>query len=162
MEEEEFFCTECNSEVQSDFEYCPNCGSIFTEDVCCENHTDKEAEGVCVICSLPFCEDCGESVNNLFLCGEHSEVEIFMGTAKLNIDYNLVENTYLYDLLVEEGFHPIQQSSRGMRGSARFDSFNSTGVATSDSSRIFVPLQEYVEAMVIVEDIINKKNSPEQ
>ncbi len=68
MKDDAFVCSECGSPTAPDNDFCPNCGSLFKENVDCANHPGALAEGACVICSSPFCTDCGLWVNKTFLC----------------------------------------------------------------------------------------------
>ena len=76
MEENKYLCDKCKLEIEADSDFCPRCGTIFIEDVKCENHPDIEAKGVCVICTRPVCNNCGIKVNNSFFCNEHDSTEI--------------------------------------------------------------------------------------
>ncbi len=74
-ESEELVCAFCGARVREEDNYCPECGILFSEDVYCENHPKIPAEGVCIICGLPYCKACGYRVNKLFLCSLHGEGE---------------------------------------------------------------------------------------
>jgi ribosomal protein S27AE len=64
-------CDYCQNPVTESDEFCPNCGSLFEQNVFCANHPDRDAEGVCIICGAACCSACGGLVNDLFLCERH-------------------------------------------------------------------------------------------
>ena len=74
-------CSNCKYRVSEDDEFCTECGTIFEDGITCSVHTDSEAEGVCIICCLPFCNLCGTDFNKHFLCHIHSGYEIYQGVA---------------------------------------------------------------------------------
>ncbi len=62
--EKQYQCENCKSDIIESDSSCSNCGSIFEEKQC-SNHSDNEAEGVCVICSKPFCNRCLGRVDDI-------------------------------------------------------------------------------------------------
>ena len=47
-------CEVCNNPVKKDDDFCPNCGSLFIDEIFCDNHNEIPADGVCIICRIPF------------------------------------------------------------------------------------------------------------
>jgi len=41
---EEFVCSACGKEIEGDFDFCPYCGAIFSEDIVCGKHRHAEAD----------------------------------------------------------------------------------------------------------------------
>ena len=143
MEENSFVCDECKNEVTGDSDYCPCCGSLFVENIKCLNHQTREAEGVCVICANPFCEECGEPVNSIFLCEDHCEVEIYMSAARVNYNMDQTGSQFIYEFLLKEGLHPVMNS---------FVGYWRDGTIT-----VMVPFSEYIPAMKIIDDLLKQE-----
>lgn len=80
---ESLVCAQCENDVKESDDFCPSCGELFLDDTLCENHDNVLAEGVCIICSVPFCLKCGLKVNNHFLCNDHSAYEIYQGMVRV-------------------------------------------------------------------------------
>ncbi len=61
MSEYNLLVHHCGDEVTEDSDFCPHCGVLFAEagDVFCDEHQQKPATGVCIICRKVFCEECG-------------------------------------------------------------------------------------------------------
>lgn len=107
MAENELTCDHCGNVIKEDDEYCVNCGSLFADDVLCNNHEDIEASGVCVICSSAFCGKCGEFINKKFLCREHESYEIIDSMVRVFSSEDTVKIEYLKSILENEGLHPF-------------------------------------------------------
>jgi predicted RNA-binding Zn-ribbon protein involved in translation (DUF1610 family) len=67
----EFQCSHCGAPATQEDQHCRRCGSLFSEELFCSNHPSVHAEGVCVICSKPFCKQCGKESNRIFHCDAH-------------------------------------------------------------------------------------------
>lgn len=103
----DLFCTHCKEPVAEEDTYCRNCGSIFSDGIFCTNHPSVEADGVCVICSKPFCKKCGEETLGVFLCDPHSVYEIQEGMARVYGNTDNVQAQFATSCLDEAGFHPF-------------------------------------------------------
>ena len=80
---DKLLCDFCGTEISGDAEFCGKCGTIFTDNASCFNHSDDDAKGVCAICHQAYCKRCGLRVNGIFLCNEHSDYEIYEGMARV-------------------------------------------------------------------------------
>src|SRR5512145_1385891 len=98
-------CDCCQEPTKEADEFCPNCGSVFDENVVCNEHPERRAQGVCIICSIALCEACGNRVNGLFLCKQHSQYEIYEGMARVagGNDFALAQHTC--NCLEQAGLH---------------------------------------------------------
>ena len=112
MKTSNHLCTNCSFEADKDSDYCPRCGTLFIENIKCENHTENEGEGVCVICCDPFCSSCGHSVKNIFLCNEHDGYEIYEGMARIFGTSDEVQIHYINKYLEENELHPFIYSRK--------------------------------------------------
>jgi hypothetical protein len=83
-------CPSCDNRVKQADEFCTRCGTLFEEDVRCIRHGDQNSDGVCVMCCLPFCSECGGVVNCAFLCEDHYLYEIYEGMARV---YGVLDDT---------------------------------------------------------------------
>jgi hypothetical protein len=108
----DFTCTHCGVPVAEADTFCPNCGSLFSDDLVCSNHPTVPAEGVCVICSKPFCGNCGKESNRIFLCDPHWTYEIYEGMARVYGSTDNVQAQFVTSSLEQAGFHPFLYSRR--------------------------------------------------
>jgi hypothetical protein len=146
-------CSRCNYPVKEDDDFCPECGTLFLENVECKNHKNIPAEGVCIICCEPFCKDCGFFVNDIyFLCNEHSDYEIFEGAVCVYSDNDAGHVKQIETFLIENGLHPIIKSEKmAFRNNYSphnfiYGSIEEINIANPDNINIFVPCQEVLTA----------------
>ncbi|MBA4406262.1 hypothetical protein C0389_03210 [bacterium] len=149
-EEEKPICPLCESEIKRDDDFCPNCGTLFAEFVKCTEHSDKDAEGVCVICGSPYCEECGLFVDDrTFLCTEHSEYETIEGMACILSADDSMKIELIKSNLEAEGLHPFIFPRKA-------SSIHSDIVYTGKSNNdwpLMVPFQEVIRAEAILHDL---------
>ena len=151
VDDEILSCSKCNNDVRDDDEFCSQCGSIFIENVGCNRHSKVEAEGVCIICCLPFCEKCGAFANNVFLCDKHSGYEIYEGMARIYSTLNDTPAQYAKTCLGQAGFHPVLfcrvQPKEGPRFVyTLFRSAGDSGSHIVNEIKVMVPCQEVMKA----------------
>lgn len=157
MEKDDLYiCDKCNNEVNEDDEFCTECGSLFEENIQCENHKENLAKGVCIICSMPYCEKCGFEVNNLFLCNKHNNYEIYQNMVRVYGTLDDLEAQYLKSCLEKENLHPILFCKIQPKGGPRFvySLFEAVGDPWGNivnEIKIMVPSQEVIKS----EEIIN-------
>lgn len=106
--DDDFVCPKCGNEVEEDDDFCPYCGVIFAEGVICDQHSQIEADGVCVVCASPCCDECGTMVKDLFLCNRRCKYEIYEGMVRVYGSYDDGEAEYAKSLLEEAGLHPVE------------------------------------------------------
>ena len=99
-------CSNCETEVQADDEFCPECGEVFAENVRCVLHPVETAAGVCIVCARPFCEECGGRVEHHFLCHEHETLHISEGMARVYRSTEAAEAVYAKTALEDAGLYP--------------------------------------------------------
>ncbi|MEO8513437.1 MAG: zinc ribbon domain-containing protein [Ignavibacteria bacterium] len=157
-EPETFECSHCGNPVDKDDEFCTDCGTIFEEDVKCSVHINSEALGVCVICCLPFCNLCGNTINNHFLCNTHSDYEIYQGMVRVYGDLDDTNVQYASSCLKQAGLHPFIYCRVQPKGGSRL--VYSLYEANGDSSghivneiKVMVPAQEVVAAEDLLRDL---------
>jgi hypothetical protein len=100
-------CEQCGAEVESDEQFCPDCGRILEDDVKCHNHSGSNADYACVICCRPCCGECGAVHEKVFLCREHSTVDIYEQGAGVLSTMDLRVGQAAFQSLSERGFHPF-------------------------------------------------------
>lgn len=151
-------CENCNFEINESAEFCPSCGSLFEEKKC-SNHDNRDSEGTCVICSQSACENCGQTVNNKFLCNEHSDLEIYESMVRVFGSSDSLQLDYLISMLEQEGLHPFRfdrKTNPISLGGIDYSLFRAAGDYEGhilNEIKIMVPLNEYLEALKLVEDI---------
>ena len=115
----DFVCPKCGSEVKEDDDFCPHCGVIFAEGVHCEKHPEIEASGVCIVCAVPCCDECGGTVKDRFLCNCHSAYEIYEGMVRVYGSLDEAMVGYVKSCLEEASLHPVLFFLQRLKGGAR-------------------------------------------
>jgi len=110
-QESDLKCGRCDQPVADDDMFCRNCGALFSDQLRCSVHNSVEAEGVCVICSKPFCKKCGSNSERVFICDPHfEEYEIHEGMARVFGCTDNVQAQFVTTCLEQAGFHPFLYS----------------------------------------------------
>jgi len=66
---------------------------------------------VCVICSTPFCKNCGGETDKIFLCDPHfAEYETHEGMARVFGCTDNVQAQFVTSCLEQAGYHPFLYS----------------------------------------------------
>jgi hypothetical protein len=148
-------CNYCREEITADSDFCPHCGAIFIREteVFCDEHPQKKAVGVCIICHKVCCEECGSEVDGRSFCFLHEEVKVEQDWAIVADTSDIAEAEMVRSLLESQG-HKVQ-----------LQNFNSIGyiwggggdspVSRSNinkPARVFVPIPEYLEAVKELEE----------
>ena len=151
-------CEHCNNVVNADDDFCPECGTLFIDEVYCENHNNILAKGVCVICSTPYCKKCGAMINDHFLCNPHSSYEIYEGMARVYGTLNDVTAQYAKSCLEKDGLHPMIFCRDQPKGGPRFvyTLFTPAGDYMGNivnEIKVMVPCQEVLDAEKILKSV---------
>lgn len=157
-EVETFECPDCRNEVKQDDEFCTNCGTLFIEDVKCNIHPDKDADGVCIICSLPYCSKCGSLNNKHFLCTLHYNYEIFQDMARIYGTLDDTEAQYVKSCLLTEGLHPFIFCRDQPKGGSRlvytlYEATGDSGGHLVNEIKVMVPCQEVIDAEKTIKEL---------
>ena len=164
MKENKNSCENCNQEIKDDSDYCPRCGAIFINDVFCIAHTDVEATGVCVICTEPYCNICGNIHKKVFLCKSHLKYEIYESMAKVFGTSDEVEIQHLKSILEESGLHPFiysRKSSPMHLGGTDYSLFRASGDFNGhliNEIKLMLPFSEVMDAEKMILEINNNNN----
>ena len=158
-ERDAFFCDHCENEVAPDDEFCPNCGRLFVENERCKKHGTTHAEGVCIICCEPHCSKCGGWVNEIFLCADHAEYEIYQGMARVfgTSDETLAQ--YALKCLEQNGLHPFLYSRKASPisvGGPSYTLFRASGEFDGhiiNEQKVMVPCQEVFQAETLLREL---------
>jgi RNA polymerase subunit RPABC4/transcription elongation factor Spt4 len=160
LENEKLVCLNCEFLIKKDDDYCPNCGTIFSENIKCTHHIGTEAEGVCLICLQPFCKKCGLVVNNVFLCDKHSNYEIIEGMGRIYGSNDFLELSYFKEILEKEELHPFlysRKSSPISLGGVDYSLFRASGEFDGhliNEIKLMVPLSEIIAAEKLLKPLI--------
>ena len=158
-EKDTLTCSHCEENVREDDEFCPHCGSLFIDDVKCSEHPRIDAGGVCIVCALPYCGDCGGSVNGLFLCNEHAGYEIYQGMARVYGTSDEAMIRYASTCLEQAGLHPFiyqRKASPISIGGPGYSLFRASGEFDGhiiNELKLMVPCQEVSEAEKVIREL---------
>lgn len=150
---EKLLCDYCGTEISKDSEFCTKCGTIFIDDTSCFNHSDDDARGVCAICQQAYCKRCGLRVNNIFLCNEHSDYEIYEGMARVFGSRDEQRINFLKSILIESNLHPFiydKTSSPFVEGID--ERIMSKGNLISEI-KLLIPCSEVLQAENIIDEL---------
>lgn len=136
-------CPTCEQEVDLSDQFCTRCGTLLSEGVTCRLHPSIEAAAVCVICSTPCCESCGEMIAGVFRCNDHLEYDIIDGMVEVFPAQDDTMAHYVNACLLQAGLHPFELRSRG----------NDLDGHVVNSTRVMVPSQEVLEAEQIIGEL---------
>ena len=78
-------CKRCKTAGAKDVLFCRNCGIPFHGNVGieCENHPDRDASGICVVCGKPVCDDCTTTKEGKSYCEDASHAQLLTTHVKL-------------------------------------------------------------------------------
>jgi hypothetical protein len=156
---EKLLCDFCGTEITSDAEFCSKCGTIFIDDVSCFNHSDNDAKGVCAICHQAYCKRCGIRVNNIFLCNEHSNYEIYEGMARVYGSSDEQQVNFYKSILEDNELHPfiyVRKASPLSVGGVDYTLFRASGEFDGhiiNEIKLMVPCSEVLKAEKIIDEI---------
>lgn len=156
---EKTICGNCEQDILDDAEYCPRCGTILIDDVICNNHPDVEASGVCVVCSLPYCDNCGYTDDLVYLCNVHDHYEVYQGMARVFGTSDEVQIRHVEGFLKESGLHPFvysRKSSPMHLGGSDYSLFRPSGDPKGhliNEIKLMVPCSEVLEAERLIEQL---------
>ena len=132
-------CPNCGATVPENADACPVCGRVQTP-TNCEQHPDRPAVGVCVVCGRALCEACNNGEGKEYLCEVHRDVEIVDGWAEIYSTGDDVEANLIRDRLQGEGIDAQVLSQRDHYTIA-------VGMGDLAMVRVLVPAYEYEDAM---------------
>ncbi len=157
-------CDNCEFDVNESFDYCPRCGTLFSE-FNCDNHSKSEAEGVCLICEKICCSKCGLYFNDMYLCDEHNSLEIYQNMVKIHGSSDSVQIDFLISTLIDNNFHPVKFDrknnpiSGGGSDYTLFKAFGDSSGHLVNEIKILVPFVEYLKAYNLVEEVLKNKKA---
>jgi len=157
--EEKLICPHCKNEINNGDDFCPECGTLFSENIKCTTHNDKNAAGACVICCQPYCSNCGIYINRIFLCDNHGEYEIYEGMARVFGSSDSLQIDYTKTCLEQEGLHPLvfsKKASPWHLGGTEYSLFRASGEFDGhliNEIKLMIPLQEVLRAEDILSEI---------
>jgi hypothetical protein len=148
-EDSDLTCDRCGQPVREADTYCRNCGALFVDYLRCSVHASVQAEGVCVICSKPFCKECGGDTDKIFLCDPHfAEYEIQEGMARVFGCTDNVQAQFVTSCLKQAGLHPFLYSKLFNPGAdfVAITSPRNFGRHPIVELKVLVPFSEVLEA----------------
>ncbi len=159
QEHEMLVCEHCQNPANESDEFCPNCGSVFAEGIVCNKHPGREAQGVCIICSIALCKACGGRVNDLFLCAQHSQYEIYEGMARVAGGSDFALTQHACNCLQQAGLHPFlyyRKETAFAGGGPEWSLFRASGEHDGhliNEFKVMVPCQEVIAAERKLEEL---------
>ncbi|HTY10678.1 MAG TPA: zinc ribbon domain-containing protein [Bacteroidota bacterium] len=147
-------CANCSESVDAESDFCVHCGVLFSgNDLYCERHPQSNAVAVCVICRRLMCDECAKKKGVKRFCEEHRNVEVSedWAVAFQSVDY--YEANIVRGKLESAGItvNPRNNTSIGFIA----DGFLEGPIGRSILKypvKVFVPLDQYLEAVEIVSD----------
>ena len=156
---DKLLCEFCGTEISKDSEFCTKCGTIFIEHTSCFNHSEDDAKGVCAICQQAYCKRCGLRVNNIFLCNEHSDYEIYEGMARVFGSSDDQQVNLYKSVLEENNLHPFiyeRKASPISLGGGDYSLFRASGDPKGhliNEIKLMVPCSEVLQAENIIDEL---------
>ena len=147
-------CSYCNEEITVDSDFCPHCGTLFTEagEVYCDEHLQEPAVGVCIICRKVCCEECGVKVQGRRFCLAHRKVKVQQDWAEVFRSTEIADAELVKSVL-EAGGHKVLVQNFNSIGFV-WDGGGDSPISRSNvnkPAKVFVPIPEYLEAVKVIE-----------
>jgi hypothetical protein len=135
-------CPRCEQEVAASDSACPACGHIHGESVACARHSDRSADGICVVCGDPACDECNSGDRLHFACPDHRAVPVIEGWAQIYTTSDSFEADLIKENLRSEGLDAMifDQKDRSF----------SIDLGDLSPVRVLVPAYEYMDAMTLL------------
>jgi hypothetical protein len=95
-------CDHCGERISSDAEACPACGEL-RQPRQCNDHSDRNALGQCVVCGTAVCEECNQGGDNHYLCETHCDIPVVGGWAQVYTTSDDLEAQLIRQNLEAEG-----------------------------------------------------------
>jgi hypothetical protein len=133
-------CGRCGEEYR-DADACPSCGTL-REEVPCETHSERVAEGRCVVCGRAVCQACAAAEPRALRCAEHGRVMVIQGWAQVYSTTREFEAQLVRENLRAEGIDAQIYSQR--------DSIFSVDIGELSIVRLLVPAWEYEPALTVI------------
>lgn len=148
-------CPNCDGEVTEDSDFCPHCGTLFTDsnDVFCDTHPQEAATGVCIICRKVVCNLCSSEREGRTFCKDHGAVEVNEDWAMV-FQSTEINDAELVKSILEAAEHKVLVRNFGSIGYA-WDGGGDTPQSRSNLRRpakVFVPIPEYGDAKKTIEE----------
>lgn len=147
-------CDNCGGVADLDSDFCPSCGSLFAEDqYSCTNHPLGVAAGVCVVCQKLFCVECLNEKNKRNYCDDHVMIEAVEGWTVVFSSNDFYESQIVCGKLESAGINTnaLNTTNIGVMADGFMD--NALGrTIFKYPIKIFVPANQYLEALTIVNE----------
>ncbi len=153
-----YFCSHCKANIQPNGQFCPECGELFSVYVYCSQHSTRSAAGVCIICTKPFCSECGGYVQNRFLCYQHDAIEISEGVARVFGGSDVTQVVCAKTALETAGLHPLLFSRKVSQISidgldyTLFPAPGEFGVRNIERFTVMLPCPEVIAAFSVLHE----------
>ncbi|MGH7462930.1 MAG: DUF2007 domain-containing protein [Longimicrobiales bacterium] len=142
-------CPYCDETIGTDLESCPACGCLLVERTC-DRHTERLAEGRCVVCGRALCPECNQPQGRHFVCEEHAAIPLMSGWAQVYSAADDLEAELIRENLNAEGIEARVLSQR--------DHFSFVvDVGELDQVRVLVPAYSFSEAAELIEEHMNER-----
>jgi len=158
ISEDTTVCPGCGTAIDRSGGFCPSCGSIDDRPRVCTIHPAVRAEGVCVLCRMPFCKKCGKRSAGVFLCDPHRSCEIQEGMVRVYGTIDVLQAGYVGGVLEQAGCHPFL-FSRSANPNADLVAITKiprgygVGGHPIEDQRVFVPFDEYQRAVATLKEL---------
>jgi len=152
-------CYYCGEEITDDSDFCPHCGTLFVDgkDIFCDEHPQKSALGVCVICQKLICDECGVEIHRRNFCMGHRKVKVQQDWAEV-FRSTEISDAELVKSVLESAGHKVSVQNFNSIGFI-WDGGGDSPISRSNinkPAKVFVPIPEYLKA---VEEISEWKSS---
>lgn len=135
-------CPNCGQEVDAAERACPACGALETA-ATCARHPERTAEGECVICGTPVCDECTLEGAGHYVCPDHHHVPVISGWAQVYSTADDLEAELIRENLQSEGIDSSVFSQK--------DHTLTVDLGDLSPVRVLVPAYAYRQASAVLE-----------
>ena len=148
-------CFYCSEEITADSDFCPHCGALFAEagKVFCDQHQQKSATCVCIICRKVCCEECGKEVRGRFFCSAHRKVKVEQDWAEVFRSTEISDAELVKSVLESAGHKVLVQNFNSI--GFIWDGGGDSPISRSNinkPAKVFVPIPEYLESVTEISE----------
>ena len=135
-------CPRCEQDADASDATCAACGQFLSERAACARHPARTAEGVCVVCGDPVCDECDPTDEVHYTCPNHRTVPVIEGWAQIYTTSDAMEAELIKENLQSEGLDAAVLSQKDRSFTVDFGELSPV--------RILVPAYEYLDAMQVI------------
>ncbi len=150
--------------MTADSDFCPHCGVIYQDaaHAWCEQHPDRPAVSVCIICRALLCDECTVTVHGRRFCRAHCLVEVQQDWAEVYSSADVNDAQLVKSVLENAGF--TVQTQNFQNASIVWSGGGDNAISRSNVgrlARVLVPIPEFLNAAQALQEWQSSAAAPD-